>query len=176
MRFLNRVIRSLSGDSRADRGTAFNGRRRSRIGLETLERRDLLSIAGVTLQYGNLAVTGTRASGNVANVWMDSSTHKLAVSLNGQTEEFAASNVSSVTYKSGSRGGDTFVNSTSLTSLVYAFGNGNHVTGGTGYNYTYFFGNNETYTATGGFSDVWKSRGTGDTIMNPNHATVVAYA
>src|SRR5262249_24445717 len=118
MRFLNRIIRSLSV---SDRGTALNGRRRSRFGLETLEGRDLLSIAGVALQYGNLAITGTKASGNVAKVWIDSSTHNVAVSFNWQTEEFAASKVVNVTYKSGSRGGDTFVNSTGMTTLVYAF-------------------------------------------------------
>ena len=149
---------------------------RSRIQLETLETRSLLSIAGVTLQYGNLAITGTQSSGNVAQVWVDSATHNVAVSFNGQTQEFAASQVSNITYKSGSGGGDTFVNRTSMTSLVYAYGNGNHVTGGTGYNNTYFFGNNETYTATGGYSNVWIDYGTGDTIINPNNATVVVYA
>jgi hypothetical protein len=144
--------------------------------VESLETRNLLSIAGVTLQWGNLTITGTHASGNVAKIWIDSTTHNVAVSFNGQTEEFAPSKVTSVTYHSGSSGGDTFVNRTSLTTLVYANGNGNHITGGTGYNFTYFFGNNETYTATGGYSDVFKDGGTGDTIVNPNHAKVAVYS
>ena len=132
MRFLSRVITSRAGDSRSHRATASTDRRRARIGVESLETRNLLSIAGVTLQYGNLAITGTHSSGNVAKVWMDSATHNVAVSLNGQSEEFDASKVGNVTYTSGRSGGDTFVNSTKLTSLVFAHGSGNHVTGGTG--------------------------------------------
>jgi hypothetical protein len=176
MRFLSRAIGSLSSNSRTHRATASTDRRRSRIGVESLETRNLLSIAGVTLQYGNLAITGTHSGGNVAKVWIDSATHNVGVSLNGQSEEFDASKVGNVTYTSGRSGGDTFVNSTKLTSLVFAHGSGNHVTGGTGYNFVYFFGNNETYAATGGYSDVWKAFGTGDTIQNPNHAAVVVYS
>ena len=177
MQFLRRVIGSLSSDPRAHRGAASTGRRRSRIELETLESRDLLSIAGVTLQYGNLAITGTQSSGNAAHVWIDPSTHNVEVSLNGQSEEFTAAQVSNITYKSGAQGGDAFVNDTGLTSLAYGYGGSNQFTGGTGYNYIYFFGNNNTYTAEeGSISAVWEGHGKGDKIVNPYHASVTVYA
>jgi hypothetical protein len=141
-----------------------------------LERRELLSIQGVTLQYGNLAITGTKSSGNTAQVWIDPATHNVAVSLNGQSEEFAASKVFSVTYKSGSNGGDTFVNNTSMTTLDYGYGGGNHFTGGTGFNYVYLFGNKNVFTTQGGVSDVWEHGGTGDSIVNPKGYSVTVYA
>jgi hypothetical protein len=144
--------------------------------LETLENRNLLSIAGVTLKYGNLSITGTQSSGNVAEVWIDSTTHKVAVSLNEKSEEFSASQVSNITYTSGANGGDTFTNNTSLTSVDYGHGGSNKFTGGTGSNFVYFFGNNNTYTAQGGISDVWEDYGSGDIIVNPEHASVTVYA
>jgi hypothetical protein len=176
VRFLRRVIGSLSRDLRARLGTTSTGRRRSRIELEALESRNLLSIAGVTLMFGNLAITATKSSGNAAQVSIDSSTHNVAVSFNGQSEEFTAAQVSSITYKGGASGGDTFVNNTSLTSLAWGYGGGNHFTGGTGFNYTYFFGNHNTFTAQGGISDVWEDYGVGDIIVNPKHASVTVYA
>ena len=176
MRFLSRVRASRSTDSPADRGRASTGRHCSRIELETLENRDLLSIAGVALQFGNLTITGTRSSGNVAKVWIDSSTHEVAVSLNGQSEEFTASQVASVTYKAGASGGDTFVNNTALTTLEYGYGGRDHFTGGTGFNYVYFFGNNNSYTAQDGVTDVWKDYGSGDTVANPLGGAVTVYS
>jgi hypothetical protein len=143
--------------------------------LEALESRNLLSIVGITLRYGNLAITGARGSGNVAQVWIDPSTHNVAVSLNGQSEQFSPSSVSSITYKSGANGGDSFVNHTRLTTLAYGNGSNNHFTGGTGYNYIYDFGNNNVFTAQGGVSDLWEGHGTGDVIVNPNHYHVTVY-
>jgi hypothetical protein len=175
MQFLRRIVDSNSSEPQAPLARAASRSRRPRIELEALEGRDLLSIAGITLQYGNLAITAPKSSGNVAQVWIDPSTHNLAVSLNGQSEQFAASTVSNITYKGGASGGDTFVNSTSLTTLAWGYGGKNQFSGGTGYNYVYFFGNNNTFTAQGGVSDVWENKGTGDVIVNPNHYSVTVY-
>ena len=163
MRSLSQVLGSLASDSQVHRITPAHRRHHARMALETLEGRNLLSIAGVTLQFGNLAITAPKASGNVAEVRIDPKTHNVEVSLNGQSEEFAASKVFSVTYKGGVDGGDTFVNDTSLTTLDYGYGGDNNFTGGTGYNYVYFDGNDNTYTADAGVSDVWKDYGSGDT-------------
>ncbi len=176
MRFLSPVIGSLSSDSRARRGTASTGRRRSRIELETLDNRNLLSIAGVTLQFGNLAITAPKASGNVAEVRIDPTTHNVEVSLNGKSEEFAASKVHSVSYKGGVDGGDTFVNDTNLLSLDFGYGGNNDFTGGTAYNFVFFQGNSNTYTVHGTYSDVFEDHGLHDSIVNPSGARVSVYS
>jgi hypothetical protein len=175
MQFLSRMIGYFSSDSRAQGGTSSSGRRRSRIALETLENRDLLSIPGVTLQYGNLAITATKSSGNTAKVWIDSTNHNVAVSLNGQSEEFTASQVTSITYKSGANGRDTFVNNTGLTNQDYGYGGGNSFTGGTGYNYIYMFGNNNTLNVQGGVNVAWEGHGSGDVFNNPHHSSLTIY-
>ena len=175
MQFLRRIADSRSSEPQAHIARAAARSRRPRIELEALERRDLLSIAGITLQYGNLAITAPKSSGNAAQVWIDASNHNVAVSLNGKSEEFAPSTVWSITYKGGASGSDTFVNNTSLTALAYGYGGKNQYTGGTGYDYVYFFGNNNTYTAQGGVTDVWEGHGTGDVIVNPHHYSVTVY-
>jgi hypothetical protein len=175
MRFLIQIIGRFSSKSQRRSVTAFAGRRRPPIECQMLENRDLLSIAGVALRFGNLAITGTQASGNIAQVWIDPATHNLAVSLNGQSEEFAPNQVASITYNSGASGGDTFVNKTGLTTLAHGYGGNNHFTGGTGYTYLYFFGNNNSYNATGGVSDVWEDYGVGDVITKAPGASVTVY-
>ena len=175
MRFLHAFLNSFASYSQTRRGTTSGVRRRTRIELDSLETRSMLSIAGITLQFGNLAITGPRASGNVARVWIDSATHNVAVSLNGQSEEFAPRQVTSITYKSGANGGDTFENDTSLTNLNYGYGGSNHFTGGTGFNYIYFFGNNNGFNVKGGTNVAWKAFGTGDAFQNPTGASLTIY-
>ena len=115
------------------------------------------------------------SSHNVAKVWIDSSTHNVAVSFNGKFEEFSPSLVCSVTYMGGTGGGDTFKNNTSRISLEYGFGSGNNFTGGTSANYVYFYGGGNTYNAqAGSFTDVFEVGGT-DTINNPSKATIQLY-
>jgi hypothetical protein len=145
-------------------------RRRSPMALETLETRSLMSIPGVSLAFGNLAITAPLGShGNEAIVSIDPSNHDVMVSFNGQSEEFSSSRVSSVTYVGGTGGGDTFTNNTSLTSVDFGFGQQNSFTGGTGYNYVLFFGGNNTYNEqAGSINDVFEIGGT-DTINNINN-------
>jgi hypothetical protein len=175
MQVLRRVIGAFSEDSEARRRKPACDRCRSRITLEILEQRDLLSIAGVTLQYGNLAITGTKSSGNVSQMWIDPSNQNVAVSLNGQSEEFAATTVTSVTYKSGANGGDTFANNTGLANQDYGYGGNNNFTGSTGYNFIYLFGNNNTYTVKGGINVAWTARGLGDVFNNTVGASLAVY-
>jgi hypothetical protein len=138
-----------------------------------MESRALLSIPGVTLQFGNLAITATKASGNVAQVSIDSSNKNVRVAFNGQTEEFSPGQVLNITYKGGISGGDSFVNNTQLTDLAYCYGGSNSFSGGTGYNYVFFFGNNNTYHGQGGYTDVWEGWGKNDTINGLG--TIVVY-
>jgi len=143
-----------------------------------LEGRALMSnIPGVTFQFGNIAINATQASHNVAQVSINPIDHKVQVSLNGQSEEFSPSQVFNVTYKGGSGGGDTFTNNTNLVELAYVHGTGNHLTGGTSFNYAFFLPDGSTTTPStpntydvqaGSFSDVWGSVA----INNPSHATV----
>ena len=148
----------------------------SSVALEPLELRDAPSIAGVTLQYGNLAIKAPNPSGNVAEVQIDPLSGNVEVTLNGASEEFAAASVMSITYKGGSGGGDTFTNDTGLTSLDYGHGGGNTFTGGSGYDFVYFFGDDNTFVATAGMADVFEDHGQGDAIVNPNGALVVVYS
>ncbi len=144
--------------------------------LESLEGRALLSggIPGVSLQFGNLAITATLSSHNTAVVQIDPSTKNVEVTLNGKTEEFAARLVANITYKGGSGGFDSFMDKTSLVSLDYGYGGNNTFTGGTSYNYVYFHGSSNTFNApTGSVSDVFENGGKGDIVNDPG--TIYAY-
>ncbi|MGO9462930.1 MAG: hypothetical protein ACLQVF_02040 [Isosphaeraceae bacterium] len=169
MHFFSRFISSLPRDSQARQGRRSNVRRHCRIELERLEGRALMSIQGVTLTfYGNLSITAQQPSGTVALVAIDPSTKNVQVSFNGQSEEFSASSVHSITYTGGTNGGDTFTNDTGIAELAYGNGGNNDFTGGTGINVVYFTGNDNTYYGpAGSTSDVFKDYGQADTITGP---------
>jgi hypothetical protein len=172
MQFLRRFYVSKTESTR-DRRPAT--RRRSQVVLETLESRNLMSVAGVALQYGALAITAPLASKNVTTVSIDPSNKDVKVTLNGNSEEFSPKLVGTITYIGGSGGDDTFTNDTSLMTLSYAYGSGNDFTGGTGYNYVFFFGADNTYNAqSGSFSDVFEVEGK-DTVNHANGATLQIY-
>jgi len=177
MRFLSRFIGSFPEGSRARHKRHATGRRRSPVGCEMLEARALLSnIPGVSLQFGNLAITATKASGNVAVVSIDPSNHNVKVSFNGQSEEFKASLVDNITYTGGKNGGDTFTDNTNLVSLEYGYGGSNNFTGGTSYNYVYFWGNSNNFDGpAGSVSDVFEHGGKNDTTEDPPGAIIYVY-
>jgi hypothetical protein len=165
MNLMRRLGRSFSGNFRIFRDRPNRVRLSRAIGLEPLEGRELPSIPGVTLMFGNVAITATKASGNTAQVSIDPANHFVKVSLNGQSEEFSPSSVLNVTYKGGSGGGDTFVDNTSLVSLAYGYGGNNKFTGGTSYNFVYFWGNSNTLTAPAvSISEVIEHGGKYDTV------------
>jgi hypothetical protein len=178
MRFPSRILSSVTQTSRAHQEHRSTGRRRSPIAVERLENRNLLSIAGVSLQFGNLAIAAPNSSHNTAVVSIDTTNHNnVKVTLNGASEEFSPSLVASITYKGGSGGNDTFTDSTNLMSLAYGYGGNNNFTGGGSYNYVYFFGNNNTFsdTVVGSVSDVFENGGTGDTINDPPGVIIQVY-
>ena len=150
MRFLSRSSGLVQSTSRAQEEHRSARRRRSPMALETLETRSLMSVPGVSLSYGNLLIQAPSSSGNAAKVWIDPATRNVNVSVNGQSESFSASQVSNITYMGGSGGGDTFENDTNLVSLDYGFGAGNNFIGGTSYNFVYFYGAGNTYSAPDG--------------------------
>jgi len=133
------------------------------------------AIPGVSLTYGNLSIKAPNPSGNVAAVSI-AHDNNLLVTLNGQSEEFSVTGIYNITYTGGSQGGDQFTNNTNLVSLEYGYGGNNTFTGGTNFNYVYFQGNNNTFSAqVGAISDVFEDYGTGD-IINKNGATVQVYS
>jgi hypothetical protein len=174
MRFLSRIMGLVSEGSRIRPQRRSGSRTRSPIELQRLEGRDLLSIAGVSLNYGVLAIQAPKASGNSAVVQMVGS--NVQVTLNGASETFSPSLVASITYMGGSGGGDTFTDDTSVASLEYGYGSGNNFTGGTGNNYAYFYGkgtNSNTFNAqVGGVSDVIEWGGKNTVKVNTNGADV----
>ena len=105
MRFLRQsrgLVQVVSGARRVHRSA---NRRRSPMALETLETRSLMSVPGVSLAFGNLTIAAPVGShGNVATVSIDPSNQDVMVSFNGQSEEFSASKVFSVTYVGGTGG------------------------------------------------------------------------
>jgi hypothetical protein len=176
MRFLSRSSGLVQSTFRAQEAHRFARRRRSPLALETLETRSLMSIAGVSLSYSNLLIQApSGSSGNAAKVWIDPATSNVNVSFNGQSESFSASQVSNITYMGGSGGGDTFENDTNLVSLDYGFGAGNNFIGGTSYNFVYFYGAGNTYSAPdGSTSDVSEIYGS-DTVNSSSAASVTTF-
>ena len=114
MRFCRRIMGLVSEGSRIRPQRRSGSRARSPIELQRLEGRDLLSIAGVSLKYGVLAIQAPKANGNSAVVQMAGS--NVQVTLNGASETFSPSLVASITYMGGSGGGDTFTDNTSIAS------------------------------------------------------------
>jgi hypothetical protein len=174
MRFLHRILAFVPQTSRSAHKPRSSIGHRAPIGLEPLEGRTLLSIPGVAFRFGNIAITATKAGGNVAQVSIDPSTHNVLVSFNGQSEEFNHASVYNVTYKGGSAGGDTFTNNTSLVSLDYGYGGNNKFTGGSSYNFVFFYGNTNSFSApSGSINDVFEIGGTGDATQGPG--TIYTY-
>ena len=93
----------------------------------------------------------------------------------GNPRNLLPDQVTSITYKSGANGGDTFENDTSRTNLDYGYGGRNHFTGGTGYNYIYLFGNNNAFNVQGGTNVAWKAFGIGDVFQNPTGSSLTIY-
>jgi hypothetical protein len=188
MSFLSRIMRLVPAGSHVRREPLSTGRRRSRIELETLPGRALLSgLTGVSLsQYGALVIDAPSGTGhNTASVTIDPSNNFVKVSLNAQSEEFnpSVTPIYNVTYLGGQLGHDTFADDTSIISREYGYGSGNNFTGGTGLNYVYFdpylgVAGGNTYTAEGAAScsDVFEiGGGTPDTVNNPNHGIIQLY-
>jgi hypothetical protein len=140
--------------SRMSSATRTGRSRQPQLHLETLESRDLKTagIPGVSLSGGLLSITGTQLSGNTAIVSIDPTNQMVRVNLNGDSEEFAPSQISAVFYNGGQGGGDTFVNSTNLLAIEYGWGGNNTFTGGTNDDYMFMFGDNNTVTDRGGFA------------------------
>jgi hypothetical protein len=107
--------------------------------VDGLESKKLLS-GGVSLSNGMLSIVAPLQSGNNASVSINQANGNVKVTLNGTTQEFAASEVTTIFYNSGSRGGDTFVNSTSVMSIDVGLGGHNTFTGGTGTDVMFLYG------------------------------------
>jgi hypothetical protein len=175
MGFMSRILAPMSRLSRPVQHRVPAARRRPAIRLEMLESRDLMTgIAGVSLMYGNLEIQAPKPGGNVAAVTIDPLNQNVKVTLNGQSAEFASSLVYNITYVGGASGGDTFVDNTSLVSLDYGYGGHNNFTGGSTFNYVFFYGNYNTFNAVAGsVNDVFENGGTGDLMQG--QGSVQAY-
>ncbi len=117
---------------------------------EALETRNLMTApAGVSLLSGGLLyIAPQHASGNVAEVSIVGP--NVHVTVNGDSEDIAASSVTAIFYNGAFGGHDTFTNDTSILGIEYGWGSGNTFTGGTGYDYFYLYGPNQTIHSGGG--------------------------
>jgi hypothetical protein len=143
-------------------------RRQPQLNLEALEARDLktVGVPGVSLANGMLSITGTQFSGNTAAVSIDPTNQMVKVTLNGASQEFAPSLVAAVFYNGGYGGGDTFANSTNIMAIEYGWGGHNNFTGGSGDDYMFLWGDDNTVTDTGGVAVAYTHGGRGDNIAN----------
>jgi len=127
--------------------------RRLQARVEGLESRNLMSVGGgISLTAGTITIAANLPKGNTAQVSIDPANHDVKVTLNGNSEEFAPSLVTTVYYSGAAGGGDTFVNSTSITGIEYGWGGNNTFTGGSGQDYMFLWGNGNTAHDDGGFA------------------------
>lgn len=176
MRFPSRILGVISDASPAQQDRHSARQCRSPIGLERLESRDLMTaLAGVSVSNYTLFINAPKASGNVAVISIDPSNHNVQLTLNGQSEEFSPTKVYHVTYIGGRSGGDTVTDNTSLALVACGYGQNNNFTGGTSYNYVWFYGDYNTFTGqAGSVSDVFENGYAHDTI-NSNGGIVQIY-
>jgi hypothetical protein len=159
MRFSSLFSHSVSNAVRALEGGRSSCRRRPQVSLEVLEARELKT-GGVTLANGMLTITATKNSGNVAQVAIDKAhNNAVAVTLNGTTTEFAASQVQALTYLGGAGGGDTFSNNTAIIGFENGWGGGNTFNGGSVEDIMSVCGNGNTIHAGTGFQVVYTNGG-----------------
>jgi hypothetical protein len=178
MQFFSRVFGSHSTVSRSHQATRPSRPRHARFTLETLEDRDLKSnapIAGVVDTYGGIMINATQASGNQVSVSMVNNGTQVEVSLNGQTVDYDASSVWTIAYTGSYGGGDTFKNNTAIPDMVYTFGGGNTVVGGSSWNYVLMYGNSntDTYDAAGSSGYVFTFGATNDQINTSDSSTTI---
>src|SRR5271166_4238085 len=91
VQFFSRVFGAASKTSQIRRADRSPRSRRSQIGVESLEGRDLMS-GGITNQGGALVITAPQAANNTVIVSNDQNGNVL-VNLNGNSQMFAAGTV-----------------------------------------------------------------------------------
>jgi len=167
MRSLKSIVDFGSGMFPAQHRTRRGVRRMAC--LEILEPRNLLSAMssfpapGLSVTNGELSIVGNLHSGNVASVSINPATLGVQATLNGVTTQFSPGQVAWIAYVSGSNGGDTFTNNTSLTSVDYGLGGGNDFRAGSGLDEVILYGNGNVVDNHGGFEIVLTNGGQ-DTI------------
>jgi hypothetical protein len=134
-----------------------------------------MSIPGVSFQYGNIQIVAPQPSGNATEIRLNPLTGDVRVGVNGQFEEFPASQVFNVTYQGGSSGGDTFINAIGVPGVCYGYAGYNTFVGGMAFNFVYLNGNNNIYCAAGISNTVFLNGGQGNKVVNPAGAQIVVY-
>ncbi len=166
MQFFSRVFGAASKTSRVRRADRSPRSRRSQIGVESLEGRDLMS-GGATNAGGALVIQAPQAANNTVTVSNDQNGNVI-VNLNGNSQMFAAGTVYTISYSGAPQGGDTFINNTGLNGVAVMNGSGNHVVGGSGLNVVALWGDYNSFNAQGGVSYVYCYNGPNDNINTSN--------
>ncbi|MBA3845385.1 MAG: hypothetical protein H0X45_01945 [Planctomycetes bacterium] len=110
-------------------------------------------IPGVVLSYGQINITATEHSHNVANLTTEGD--QVRVSLNGRSVTFPTSEVSSFSYMSGAGGWDSFTDDTDLNgSLTMLGGHNSVIRAGGVFGVVYLLGN-DNYCRIGGSAYVY---------------------
>ncbi len=173
MQFLSRIFgrdRKISRACHADRSPH---RHRARVGVESMEGRNLLS--NVSVQWGTLTINAPQASQNQTYVWNDANGQSVDVWTDNQYYQFDRSQISWVTYNGGSGGGDYLENDAGLNMVATGNGGNNTFKGGSAYNYVVLWGDNNSYDARGGASNVYAYNGPNDNVTAYSDVYVTAY-
>jgi len=149
------------GIGRADRLERNRKARSRRLApsVDGLESRNLLTAAPISLANGVLQITAPLNSGNKVSVSMDAANNAVKVTLDGTTQEFAASQVSELFYVGGGGGGDTYTNSTNITSVDVGYAGDNTFTGGTGTDVMFLYGDGNSAIDSGGLTVAFTNGG-----------------
>ena len=115
-----------------------------------------------------LVITATQAANNTAIVSNDQNGN-VQVTLNGNSAGVPRRRCLDVSsYSGGQGGGDTFTNNTGLSEMAVMYGGNNHVVGGSSWNLVELWGDNNSFDAQGGPSDVFTYNGPNNQHQHPN--------
>jgi hypothetical protein len=103
---------------------------------------------------GMLLITPAQTANSTASVTFDQNKKNVVVTVDGQSEKFAAGSICTISYKSGSGGRNSFTNETDIPDLVWMKGNNDRVLGGGRWSVVYLCGDDSSYDSQGRPSDV----------------------
>src|SRR4051812_3900804 len=112
MQIVNRLFGRDSNGSR----TRSSRRGRTQLRLETLEGRELMSVANY---YGQVGIQAEQSGSTTSVQKLDNGT--IEVVSDGQKYDFAPSTVTSICFIGSFGGGDTFLNGTGYTTTVMTY-------------------------------------------------------
>lgn len=162
MLFLNRLIGTASQAPRTRPEDRSQRRRRAQFSLETLEGRELKTVANY---YGQVLIQASQDYAETSIQKTENGT--VEVVSDNESYVFDASEVTSITYVGSFGGGNTFINNTDYTTIVMTYTGNNNIQAGRGFNLLYLTGDNNNYH-TDGYTSLVYTYGRNNNISGDN--------